>query len=422
MTPDADAAGRAASLLHAALVKEGQDDPRGAMADAREAFALFERGGDRTGCAAALQLQAILHAGRSHLAPALAALDAAVPHREATGDQEGLASLHQERFALAVRLGDRALAQGASEAMLAAFERVGDREGQAQGIHQLVQFLVQSGELDHSDALLGRGLWLTDGAGEERARSALILLQVQTDLARGLHDRALLRCQEAVRLAEVARKRPALVEAWHQLGAVHAVAGRPAEAVEAFEQALDGRELLQDLEGRAATLTELARVEQQLGRATAAAERLAYAGRTLGELGLFEAQAAAFSEAAEICAEAGHYDQSLRHGQALIEACSTADALDALGQALFLNGQRRIQSGDLSGAAADFRAAAATLDQARSPEGRGIVLGMLGQVEHALGDRDAAATTLNEAERVLTAIGSDALAELAPILAELRAD
>ena len=50
------------------------------------------------------------------------------------------------------------------------------------------------------------------------------------------------------------------------------------------------------------------------------------------------------------------------------------------------------------------------------------MLGMLGQVEHALGDRDAAATTLNEAERVLTAIGSDALAELAPILAELRAD
>ncbi len=420
MSHDPDAAGRAARLLHGALLKEGQGDGAGAMAMAREALALFEQGGDRTGCAAALQLQAILHASHGQLPPALAALEAAVPHREATGDQEGLASLHQERFALALRLGDPTLARQASEQMLDAFERMGDREGQAQGIHQLVQFLVQTGELDAAEELLGRGLWLTDRAGEERARSALILLQVQADLVRGLHERALHRCQEALRLAEQARHRPSVVDATHQLGATHAATGELAAAQEAFERALDGRELLRDLEGRAATLTELARVEQALGEPQEAAERLAYAARTLAELGLREAQASALSEAAELAAGAGDLDRALRYGEELASACGAAGALDAQAQALFLNGQRRVQHEDLEGAARDFASGAALLEQAGSPEGRGIVLGMLGQVEHALGRESQALATLAEAERVLLAIGSDALAELAPILAELR--
>jgi tetratricopeptide (TPR) repeat protein len=420
MTTNADAAGRAARLLHGALLKEGEGDGPAAMADAREACSLFEQGGDRTGCAAALQLQAILHANHGHLGPALEALDAAVPHRSETGDFEGLASLHQERFALAIRQGDRDLARDSSEAMLAAFERVGDREGQAQGIHQLVQFLVQAGELDTADELLSRGLWLTDGAGEERARSALVLLQVQADIARGMHERALARCRDALRLAEQARNRPALVEAWHQLGAVYTVTGELEQAQQAFEQALDGRELLKDLEGRAATLTELARVEQALGHVEAACDRLAYAGRTLGELGLLEPQASALGEAAELAASGGHTERALRHGEELVTVCAAAGAVDAQGQALFLNGQRRIQTGDLEGAGRDFRSAAVALDEAQSPESRGIVLGMLGQVEHALGRVDEAQVTLTEAERVLIAVGSDALAELAPILAELR--
>ncbi len=420
MTTPADAAGRAARLLHGALLKEGEGDGPGAMADARQAFQLFQQGGDRTGCAAALQLQAILHANHGHLGPALEALNAAIPHRQETRDHEGLASLHQERFALAIRRGDRELAREASQAMLAAFERVGDREGQAQGIHQLVQFLIQAGELDTSDELLGRGLWLTDRAGEERARSALILLQVQADLARGLHARALARCQDAVRLAEQARNRPALVEAWHQLGAVHAVAGDLDQSQQAFEQALDGRELLKDLEGRAATLAELARVEQGLQRHQSAADRLAYAARTLAELGLPEAQASALGEAIEAAAAGGHLEHALRLGEELAALYLSVDAHEARGQVLFLNGQRRVQTGDLEGAGRDFRVAAEVLDKAQCPESRGIVLGMLGQVEHALGRLDEAQTTLTEAERVLTAVGSGALAELAPILAELR--
>jgi tetratricopeptide (TPR) repeat protein len=420
MNTDANAAGRAAKLLHSALLKEGKGDSARAMADARQALALFEEGGDRTGCAAALQLQAILHASQGHHQPALEALEAAVQHRQATGDLEGLASLHQERFALAVRLGERALAREASTAMLDAYERVGDRNGQAQGIHQLVQFLVSAGELDAADELLARGLWLTDGPGEQRARSALVLLQVQADLARGLDQRALLRCQDAVRLAGLAKNRPAVVEAQHQLGAVHAKAGRHLEAQSALEQALDGREVLRDQEGRAATLTELARVEQSLGLHRVAADRLGYAARTLAELALFEAQATALNEASDIAFEGGLLDQALGYGDELVAACGAAGAMDAQGQALFVNGQRRIQNGDLEGAERDFQAGATVLGQVGNPESRGIVLGMLGQVEHALGRLEQARMTLDEAERVLKAVGSAALTELAPILAELR--
>ncbi len=420
MTTDAEEGGRAARLLHQALLKEGQGDAEGAMSDALEAQERFGRAGDRTGCAAALQLQAILHTSHERPEAALDALDNAVTHREATGDQEGLAVLHQERFALAVRTGRSDLAQEASESMLEAFERVGERVGQAQGIHQLVQFLVQAGELDAADEMLARGLWLTDRAGEERARSALVLLQVQADLARGLPERAELRCKEAIRLAEQARNRPALVEAWQGMGGVHMAMDRPEEARAALEQALDGRELLKDLEGRAATLGELAQVEQMLGLLGEASDHLAYAARTFGELEQHEAQVAALLQAGELAHQGGLLDQALRHGEALVALLAQVGASDPQGQALFINGQRRVQNGDLPGAALDFVAGAEAMETAGNLEGRGIVLGMLGQVQHALGRTDEALETLAEAERVLTAVGSEALAELAPILAELR--
>ena len=45
---------------------------------------------------------------------------------------------------------------------------------------------------------------------------------------------------------------------------------------------------------------------------------------------------------------------------------------------------------------------------------------MWGQVLDATGERGRALEVLGEAERILTELGSPALAELAPILAEIR--
>ncbi len=420
MSDPSAAAGRAARLLHSALKCEGLGDGEGALRDAVAAHADFREAGDRTGMAAALQLQAVLHANHGDHGRALAALDEAVEHRIATGDAEGVVALHQERFALAVRTGRRDLAREASEAMLAGFERGGDRDGQAQSIHQLVQFLLQAEAHDEAEELLARGLWNTDRAGEERARSALVLLQAQLDQATGHPQRALRRAQEGVRLAELARHRPALVEAWHQLGVLQVGLGQLEEGLATLEQALDGRELLQDLSGRAATLAELARAEQALGRAGEAARHLAYAAQTFEELGLEQARAAALGEAAGLAASVGRFDRALAHGEALVAACAALGAVEAVGQALFSNGQWRIQVGDLAGAERDFERAASELRAAGSAEGHAIVLGMWGQVLDATGERGRALEVLGEAERILTELGSPALAELAPILAEIR--
>ena len=347
-------------------------------------------------------------------------LAAAAALRESTGDTDGIASLYQQRFGLALQRGDGAAARASSEKVLETYAAIGDRDGQAAAIHQFVQFLIQEGDLPRARELLEKGMWLTDRAGEERGRSALILLLSQLEFASGHVPRGVGLVEEAVATARASGKRPALIDAQHQLGVTYAMIGRLDESRALLEEVLDGRELMRDLEGRANTLRELAGVEAALGKTRDALGRLDYAARTYGELENIGGQATALHAASTLAEEAEQIEEALRFGEALIEVCEGMKDPEASGSARFAQGARHVMLGDLESAAACYKAAAADQRAVGAMESRGISLGMLGQVLDELGDREGADRALTEAVVQLEAVNSDSLADLQAILAQIR--
>lgn len=412
--------GEAARHLHQALTLHQQGDIDGTERSAVAALETFSQAGDPTGTAAAHHLLFVVNAAKGRLEDADAHLGAAAALRESSGDREGLASLHQQRFALAVQRGDAAVAREASEQVLAAYEAIGDREHQAAAIHQLVQFLVHAGELDRARELLERGMWLTDRAGEERGRAAMLGLLSQVDMAGGNAERALARSRDAVKVAGAGGKRQAVIDAQANLGTLLAATGQLDEARRVLEEVLDGRELMRDLEGRADTLRELAGVEQALGLTSEALGRLDYAARTWGELNNPGGQATALHAATALAEESGRLDDAVRYGLKLAGVCQDMGDREAAGAARFTLGTLYVQQGDLPSAADSFRAAAEDQAAAGAAESRGITLGMLGQVLDALDQREEADAVLASAVAALEEIGSDSLADLQGILAELR--
>jgi len=412
--------GLAARHLHDALTAQQRGDLPAAHTAALAALDAFSEAEDRTGSAAAHHLLFMTTASMGQLDKADEHLAAAAALRESTGDTDGIASLYQQRFGLSLQRGDSAAARASSEKVLAVYESVGDRENQAAAIHQFVQFLIQEADLTRARELLDKGMWLTDRAGEERGRSALTLLMSQLEFAGGNVPRGVSLVEDAVSIARKAGKRPALIDAQHQLGVTYAMIGRLEDALALLEEVLDGRELMRDLEGRANTLRELAGVEAALGLTREALGRLDYAGRTYKEMGNIGGQATALHAASTLAEEAEQIQDALRFGQALIDVCEEMKDPEASGSARFAQGARHVMVGDLESAAACYRSAAADQRSVGAMESRGISLGMLGQVLDELGDREGADKALSEAVAQLEAVNSTSLADLQAILAQIR--
>lgn len=400
------------ALLAEALRLQDHGDNSGAVGRAREALVAAEAAGDDAGVASARQVVGVL--------AALGQTLAGVVEASARKDWALLVGLQRQRYAIAVGMGLWNEATEATRGVLEACEHTADREGQADAVHQHAQLLLQAGNLDGAEVLIQRGLWVSDRAGEELGRSALLLLLAQVDRSRGLHERALRGSEQALELARSANKRQAVVEARHQLGVFLAGAGELERARRELEEALDGRELLRDLEGRAATLHELAEVELALECPADAANRLEYAARTLSELGLADAAAGMLHRAADAWQQAGQIERAFQAGQRLADQCQRAGDQASFAAALFTNGSRAVALGRLVDARDLFQTAAGVQGATGLDEERAISLSMLGQVQHALGDEAAALATLEEAEEALRRMGSEALEELLPILGELR--
>ena len=414
--------GRAAQLLHAAFTHEAAGRTAEARASAEQALQGFTDAGDSTGSAACHHLLGMLAAKASDPAGADAHLEAAIALRVQTGDHEGIASLHQQRFALAVQLGDIDRARAASEASLDVWRQAGDRDGEAQAVHQLAQFCLQAGELDRAQELLERGMWLSDRAGEERARGAMVMMLAHVDAARGHRERALRRADEGIDLARQAKNRQALIEALHQVGSLKATLGDLAGARKLLEESLDGRELLRDLEGRAATLQELAAIEQAMGRTSEALGRLAYAARTFKELENPGAEATALHAACTLAEEAEQVDKAISFGRKLIAVCTRIGDREAEAAARFAQATRLAAKGELDHAGEHYRRAAQLHGEAGVYHNQAVSQGMLGQVLAAQGRKQEALALLDEATERLRELGEpDAAATLAAIGAEIDA-
>ena len=413
--------GFGAQRLHEALQRLQSANPEASRVAAGEALEAFTLANDRTGAAASHQVLAILSLGRGDLESALAHVDAAIPLREGTGDWEGVAALWQERFELLLRVGDLDAARASAEHHLDATQKGTDKEAQAHALHQLAQVLLQQGDDGRAEAMVQQGLWLMDGPAGERGRAALHHLYANVWAKRGEYDRALGHARSSLDLARQANFRPAEIDALQQVGAMLAAAGKNAEARRALDEALVGRELLKDAEGRAAVLRELAGLAFADGRIDEGFGHLDYAGRSLREAGNVVGEVTLLQLSQSIADEQGRPEHALRLGEQLLDAAARTGDAEAAAAAHFTLATRFAAGQELDRAQAHFSTAMEAQEKLGLEHAAAVSRGMLGQVIVVTGRRDEGLLLIRASLGELERQGSEAAQTLREILTEIEA-
>jgi tetratricopeptide (TPR) repeat protein len=412
-------AAQGAKSLHEALVALQQSRMGDAAIAATTALEAFTAANDPTGSAAAHQVLAMSAAAGGDFAGAIAHVDAAIPLRQSTKDAEGLASLYQERFELCLKLGDVLGARRSMESQYKAHEQAGDREGAAHAMHQLAQVLLQEGETEGAEELVQQALMRLDGPAGARGRSALHLLYANIWMVRSEGDKAMRHAREALDLARSARFRPGEIDAIQQIGTLHAARQEWDDARRALQEALSGRELLKDLDGRAHVLRELALVELAVGEVDEAIEHLDYASRSVREAGNWIGEVTLLQLLQSVADEHGRPEIGLRAGTDLVVAAGQTGDPEAIAASHFALGSRQAAAGDLPAARASFETCLKIQSGLGLQHESAVAQAMLGQIVAAMGDvvegRRLVATSL----ATLDLLGSEAADAVRPILAEL---
>ncbi len=415
------ASGEAARALHTALTALQRGDATAARIAAETALAGFAGATDRTGTAAAHQLLGMIAVGAGDLPAALEHVDAALPLRESTGDREGVAALWQERMEICLRLGDGAQALAAAASQVRSLEGAEDREGRAHARHQLAQLQLQSGDVDAAETTLQEALWELDGPGWARARSAVLLQLASVWMARQDPDRALGVARQSLEVARGAQHRPAEIDAIQHIGVILAAKGELHPACRALEDALVGRELLKDADGKISVLRELGPLEVALGRVEEGVEHLLRAAELLAEQGALRPGIATAQVAMSLADDAGHRDAALSAGKALVALAARTGDAEAVAAATFLLATRLAGAGHLDEAATRFGEAHAAQSALGLQHDAAVSLGMLGQVRVARGEHAAGRAALAESHASLVALGSEAADTVREILEEWTA-
>ncbi len=412
-------AGVGAQKLHAALTALQAGHGEGAQREAMAALETFTAVNDRTGAAAAHQVLAIVAVGEGRLEDACAHVDSAIPLRESTGDWEGVSSLWQERMELCLRNGDVPGARASAERQVEASTRTTDKEGKAHALHQLAQLLLQTGDDGRAEAMVNDAIWQLDGPQFARARSAMHLLYANIWLSRGDTERAIGQARTGLEQARVAKSRPAEVDAIQQCGVIHATAGEYAPAQKALNEALVGRELMKDGEGKAQVLKELGGVELARGDVDAALGHFGYAARCLREVGNFVGEVTMLqllqssgeaNERNDVAAQAAHD---------IIEAVRKTGDREAEAGAHFSLATRLAGQADLEGAIKHFNIATEIQEVLGLPHEAAVSRGMMGQVLVAAGRKEEGMVALKASLERLDALGSEAAAVVREVLAEV---
>jgi tetratricopeptide (TPR) repeat protein len=412
--------GPAAQKLHAALTALQQGKPEEARAGAIDALEGFSRAGDRTGAAAAHQILAMLGVMADRLDEALLHVDAAIPLRESTGDHEGVASLWQERLEISLRAGDLDAALTSARGQLDALKGSSDREGRAHASHQLAQVLLQAGDDAEAEALVQKALFDLGTGGTERARSALLLLWASIWIHRRNAERALGYAKQALDLARQAKNRVAEVDALQHLGVVHHLAGDLELARRVLEEALMGRELQKDADGRATVLRELANVELEMGEVAEGLGRLDYAARTLRENGNLVGEIAVLQTLQSAAEEHGDNATALKACRELLAAAERTRDREAEAAAHFMLATRLAGSTDIGGAIRHFERARDLQQQIGLSQEAAMSAGMMGQCVFVTGQHDEGIALLKGALATLEGLDQTSADTVREILKELE--
>lgn len=411
--------GAAAKQLHLALLALQRTEMATAGTAAAAALEGFSLAGDRTGAAAAHQVLAMVATAEGEVVKAIAHVDAAIPLRQDTGDREGLAALWQERFELCLREGDVDGARWSIEQQLVGHDAAGDREGAAHARHQLAQVLLQQGEDARAEELVQEALFNLQGPQGARGRSALQLLYANIWVKRQDLERAMRHAREALQLAREARFRPGEIDALQEIGTLHAAAEEWPAARRALEEALSGRELLKDLEGRALVLRELAGVEFSDGQVDAGFDRLDYAVRSLRESGNFVGEVTMLQVVEAQADQHERPEVALRACREMLAAASRIGDDEAVAAAHFQLASRAAGAGELAVAREHFGQARRVQLELGLPHEAAVALGMLGQVVVAMGDRAEGRRMLVESLEALEVLQSEAAETVRQVLQEL---
>lgn len=416
-----NSSGPAARSLHEALSALQQSNMPQAGRAALQALEAFLAVDDPTGAAAAHQVLAMVAASRDDYGGAAAHVESAIGLRERTGDVEGVASLHQEMFELCLRAGDLPGARRALEAQKGAHERAGDREGVAHTLHQLAQVLLQSGEVAEAENYVQEAIFSMQGPQGARARSALQLLYANIWVKRGDPERAMRHAHEGLELARSARFRPGEIDALQEIGTLYAAMGEWDLSRRTLLEALNGRELLKDLDGKAHVLREIAGVEFATGNIDLAFEHLDYAVRTVRETGNLIGEITLLQLVQSSAEEYEQPEIALKAALDLVKAAEALQDPESIAAAVVGLAQRYASIGNLPAARAGFERANLIQQELGLVEESAVSEGMLGQIVVAMGDVAEGRAMLEHSLEALRRLGSDAADMVAEILAELEA-
>lgn len=413
-------AGLGAKQLHEALTRFQAGDHRTATTAALAALEAFTGASDRTGAAAAHQLLGILSMSQGNYDNALTHIDMAIPLRESTGDREGIAALLQERFELCLRVGKLDEARQAMERQIQVHELSGDKEGRAHAMHQLAQLHLQNGNDALAEALIQEAIFAMDGPGNERARSALQLLYANIWLTRNEPRRALAHAEQGLNLARQSRFRPAEIDAQQQLGVVLAAMGDHPTARRVLEDALVGRDLMKDAEGRFQVLRELAAVELGMGEVDAGLDRLESAARGARDSGHHVGEITALQLLQVSADEHQKADRALKAARELVVATTGFGDREAMAAANFALATRLATLGELKEAEAGFQEALGLQRALGLHHEAAVATGMIGQIQVARGQKESGVRLLRSSLMELESLGSEAAETVREVLSEVE--
>ncbi len=262
-----------AALLHTlASLAQAQGDYSGAQLLYQQSLELEEQLGDLQGKSATLNNLAQIYFTRGDLDGALALYRESLAIKERLGDLQGISATLNNLAQIYFTRGDLDGALHLYQESLALTEQLGDIRGRAAVLHNLAQVYSTRGDLDGALHFYQESLALTEQLGDIRGKAALLHNMGQIYVARGNLTGAVKLYQESLALLEqigltqqVKVVRNAYASAINELGKQYVEQGRWYDGLHLFEESLAIYRQGDDLDVRADTVYQIARVHHLLG-------------------------------------------------------------------------------------------------------------------------------------------------------------
>jgi len=267
-----DLQGKSATLNNLAQIYFTRGDLDRALALYFESLEIKERLGDLQGKSATLNNLAQVYFARGDLDGALRLYQESLALTERLGDIRGKSAALNNLAQVYFARGDLAGALRLYQESLALTERLGDIRGKAAVLHNLAQIYSTRGDLAGALHLYQESLALTERLGDIRGKAAVLHNLAQIHFARGDLDGALRLYQESLVLLEqiglpqeLERVKNARALVLNELGKQYVEQGRWYDALHLFEENLAIYRQGNDLDARADTIYQIARVHHLLG-------------------------------------------------------------------------------------------------------------------------------------------------------------